>query len=141
MASSTASLLLKNGKSIHKLLRNPFPCRPNPHVFQPLINPTTQELYLQRLVLWDGFDFVDFVRGKPSLAFDRMEAARGRKSMVSDGEEFEDEYGSEDEVKITDSDLENLLDSYDDSDEGEERRSRYDGSDDRDDDDGFKRRK
>ncbi|KAH7544143.1 hypothetical protein JRO89_XS15G0116100 [Xanthoceras sorbifolium] len=109
-----------NGKSIHKLLRNPFPCGPNPQVFHSLINPRTQELYLQRPVLWDGFDFVDFVRGKPSLAFDRMEAARGSNRVVSDGDESEDAYGSDDEVKITDSDLENLLDSDEDSDEEEE---------------------
>ncbi|KAL5738016.1 hypothetical protein ACOSP7_030777 [Xanthoceras sorbifolium] len=107
MASSTARLLLKNGKSIHKLLRNPFPCGPNPQVFHSLINPRTQELYLQRPVLWDGFDFVDF-------------AARGSNRVVSDGDESEDAYGSDDEVKITDSDLENLLDSDEDSDEEEE---------------------
>ncbi|KAL5844055.1 hypothetical protein ACOSQ4_010013 [Xanthoceras sorbifolium] len=72
MAASASRLLLKNDK----LLRNPFPCRPNPQVFQSLINLITQELYLQRSVLWDGFDFIDLVRGKPSLAPDRMEAAR-----------------------------------------------------------------
>ncbi|KAL5804503.1 hypothetical protein ACOSQ3_031303 [Xanthoceras sorbifolium] len=78
MASSTARLLLKNGKSIHKLLRNPFPCGPNPQVFHSLINPRTQELYLQRPVLWDGFDFVDFVRGKLS---DRASQSLGRALM------------------------------------------------------------
>ncbi|KAL5814644.1 hypothetical protein ACOSQ4_025285 [Xanthoceras sorbifolium] len=65
----------------------------------------------------------------------------GRKRMVSDGDESEDEYGSDDEVKITDTDLENLLDSDEDSDEEEERRSRCDGNDNRDDDNGFKHRK
>ncbi|KAL5737042.1 hypothetical protein ACOSQ2_031830 [Xanthoceras sorbifolium] len=137
MATSTARLLLKNDKLLH----NPFTCRPNPQVFRSLINPMTQELYLQRSVLWDGFDFIDLVRGKPSLALDRMEAARWRKCVVSDGDKSEDEYGSDNEVKITDSDLENLLDSDEDSDEEEERLRRCDGSDNRDDDDGFERRK
>ncbi|KAL5802857.1 hypothetical protein ACOSQ4_031162 [Xanthoceras sorbifolium] len=49
-----------------------------------------------------------------------MEAARGSNRVVSDGDESEDAYGSDDEVKITDSDLENLLDSDEDSDEEEE---------------------
>ncbi|KAL5822435.1 hypothetical protein ACOSQ4_020335 [Xanthoceras sorbifolium] len=62
-------------------------------------------------------------------------------SIISDRDESEDKYGSDDEVKITDSDLENLLHSDEDSDEEEERRSRCDGSDDRDDDNGFKRKK
>ncbi|KAL5793451.1 hypothetical protein ACOSP7_002045 [Xanthoceras sorbifolium] len=50
---------------------------------------------------------------------------------------FPYEYGSDDEVKITDSDLEKLFDS-DETDEEEERRSCCDGSND---DNGFKRRK
>ncbi|KAL5757433.1 hypothetical protein ACOSP7_020044 [Xanthoceras sorbifolium] len=63
------------------------------------------------------------------------------KKTYCDRDESEDKYGSDDEVKITDSDLENLLHSDEDSDEEEERRSRCDGSDDRDDDNGFKRKK
>ncbi|KAL5738735.1 hypothetical protein ACOSP7_031496 [Xanthoceras sorbifolium] len=70
-----------------------------------------------------------------------MNAARWRKCVVSDGDKSEDEYGSDDEVKIADSDLENLLDSDEDSNEEEEKHSRCDGSDNHDDDDGFERRK
>ncbi|KAL5824283.1 hypothetical protein ACOSQ3_020346 [Xanthoceras sorbifolium] len=71
----------------------------------------------------------------------RRNTPRHMVSIISDRDESEDEYGSNDEVKITDSNLENLLHSDEDSDEEEERRSRCDGSDDRDDDNGFKRKK
>ncbi|KAJ4726302.1 hypothetical protein OWV82_005038 [Melia azedarach] len=119
MANSAARMLLRNGKSFPQLLRsrpagrtsNINVCNKDRLLSQSLINPPTQQqqlLYLQRPVLGDGFNFVDFVLGKDrdlhwksSVAVE----ARGERRQRSDSDEDDDdneEYESDEVVDFDD---------------------------------------